>query len=153
MKNIFVRLLLLLLSLALFFNCEEIPVVDFPDPCLCDVLLTVNKIRYSTDDRIVVTLKNLSSQPVFLQGCSPIMIATKTDTGWEEAPLVVCIWEGIAQKVDPGQSYKETLEAKNFKGTHKFFAPVYYECVEGKPISEAECTGMDKIYSPIFIVN
>lgn len=114
--------------------------------------LTVDKTVYALEDTIQVTLHNNSDQPVYLEGCSQLYLATETDTGWVEGPLVVCVWEGYAVRIDPDSVFTEKHPAKHFLGVHKFVAPVYYGCGEGKPISQAECMSQAKIYSPEFTV-
>jgi hypothetical protein len=81
-----------------------------------------------------------------------LFLATKTDTGWNEQPTKICVWEGIIQKVGPNSIYEEKYEAKYFRGAHKFVASIGLGCLEGMPTGQANCTGGDKIYSPVFSV-
>ncbi|MDZ7304711.1 MAG: hypothetical protein ONB44_21495, partial [candidate division KSB1 bacterium] len=69
-----------------------------------------------------------------------------------ESPMAICVWEGFALKINPKGLYREKHEAKYYPGVHKFVAPVYAGCLEGKPISQAQCRRQTKIYSAVFTV-
>ncbi len=116
-----------------------------------EVTLFVNKTSYSGSDTILVTLQNNGEEPVFLGGCSPIFIASLTDTGWNAAPLLICVWEGLAQKVEAGKSMQQIIPAAHYPGTHKFFAPVYAECPDNEPVS-TKCRFLGIVSSQEFIV-
>jgi hypothetical protein len=116
------------------------------------ICLTVDKLVYALDDTIHVVLQNHSEEAVFLQGCSHIEIATAVDSGWVEAPLVVCVWEGFALRIPAGGFYQERIQARALAGQHKFVADMHFGCTEGKPISAADCSHREKIYSPEFQV-
>lgn len=116
-----------------------------------DVSLIVDKTGYSLSDTIIVTLQNNGDGPVFVGGCSPIYISSRTDTGWSAAPLVVCVWEGIAQKIESGRSLQQKISAAHYPGTHKFFALVYAGCAEDKPIGN-DCRLLGGLASEEFSV-
>ncbi len=149
MKTSIIFLALLYLVLA---GCSP-NAPEPPQENLGPVYLAVDKTIYSPEDTVLVTLHNDSEEPVFVGGCSALFLATKTDTGWSEQPTKICVWEGIIQKVGPHSIYQEKYEAKYFRGTHKFVAPIGLGCQEGLPTGQAKCTRQDKIYSPVFSVN
>jgi hypothetical protein len=124
-----------------------------PQEDLRPVYLTVDQSIYSPADTVLVTLHNDSEEPVFFGGCSALLLATKTDTGWNEQPTKICVWEGIIQKVSANSIYQEKYEAKYFRGAHKFAAPIGLGCQEGMPTGQAKCVRWDKIYSPVFSVS
>lgn len=126
-------------------NAIEPPLENFGP-----VYLTVDKSTYLPEDTVLVTLHNDGEEPVFLDGCSALFLATKTDTGWNEQPIKICVWEGIIQKVGPNRIYQEKYEAKYFRGAHKFVAPIGVGCQEGMPTGQAKCVAWGKIYSPVF---
>jgi hypothetical protein len=132
---------------ALGLSCTN-PVLEFNSP----IYLTVDKLVYAPEDTIRVTLHNNSDEPVFLEGCNHLYLATKTDTGWI-APGVRCVWEGFAVKILPRGSFNEKHPPRYFRGLHKFFARVYFGCLDGKPISEAKCADRTILYSPQFAVS
>jgi hypothetical protein len=115
MKPLTVLLAVLSLALAACSPNATEPLPENFGP----VYLTVDKSTYSPADTILVTLHNDGKEPVFLGGCSALFLATKTDTGWNEQPTVICVWEGIIQKVGPNSIYQEKYEAKYFRGVHK----------------------------------
>ncbi|MGH7449811.1 MAG: hypothetical protein ACRENG_00545 [bacterium] len=123
-----------------------------PQENLGPVYLSVDKSTYSPEDTVLVTLHNDSEEPVFLDGCSVLILATKTDTGWVKQLTKICVWEGIIKKVGPNSIYQEKYEAKYFRGAHKFGAGVGLGCQEGMPSGLAKCTRWCTIYSPIFSV-
>lgn len=134
-------------------GCDQLR--DILDPgtgCPCKITLTVDKTEYSPQETVVVTLYNDSKVAVFLEGCNPIYLATQADSGWTEATMRVCVWEGFARKINPNEVYQENYEARIFSSVHKFVAPVYWGCLEGKPISQAQCKKSDKIFSETFSV-
>jgi hypothetical protein len=116
------------------------------------IYLTVDKAVYAPEDTIRVTLHNQSNAPVFLQGCSQLYLATNTGVEWMEKPMYYCFWEGLAVKINPGRIFPKNFMAKKFDSVHKFVALVYFDCLDKKPISSAECSRLDKIYSPEFVV-
>jgi hypothetical protein len=116
------------------------------------ICLTVDKLVYALDDTIHVVLQNNSEEAVFLPGCSHIEMATAVDSGWVEAPLVVCVWEGFALRIPAGDFYQERIEARAFAGLHKIVADMHFGCTEGQPISGAGCSRRSKIFSQEFRV-
>lgn len=117
-----------------------------------EIMLTVDKIVYTADETVRVELLNHSDAPLFLEGCSQLQIGTKADTGWAEAPLIECVWEGFAVKIPADSSYTLDWPAKYLRGTHRFVAHLYFGCEEDKPISGAQCERRETIYSPEFSV-
>jgi hypothetical protein len=148
------KILFLVLTLLVAFNCNNItPIINPGDGCpACKILLTVNKLIYTTSDTIAVTLHNNSDVPVYLEGCNPIYYATLTDTGWVAKPIRECFWEGFEIKVEPGTAHVEEYPAVNWIGIHKFIAGVSFECEDGKPLSQAHCAKNDKVESLQFTV-
>ncbi|MCI0696172.1 hypothetical protein L0337_29740 [candidate division KSB1 bacterium] len=146
-SNIFLAVLYLALA-----GCSP-NATEPPQENLGPVYLTVDKSIYSPEDTVLVTLRNDSEESVFLGGCSALFLATKTDTGWNEQPTKICVWEGIIQKISPNSIYQEKYEAKYFRAAHKFVAPVGLGCQEGMPTGQAKCTRWEKIYSQVFSVS
>ncbi len=150
------------LLIVLFASCQKDPAVVGPDeirkqaeqqPLLDGVHLTVDKATYSAADTIRVRLQNHGEEPVFLEGCSQLFLEARVETGWTEAPLWVCVWEGFAMKIAADSSYKLAWPAAYLRaGTYRFVAPLSFGCRDGQPISAAQCTSRDTIYSQEFVV-
>lgn len=117
-----------------------------------EIILTVDKAVYTAAETVYVELLNRSDAPLFLEGCSQLQIATKADTGWAEAPLVACFWEGFAVKIPADSSYVLNWPAEYLRGSHRFVAHLYFGCEEGKPISGGQCERRETIYSPEFSI-
>lgn len=117
-----------------------------------EIILTVDKTVYTADETVHVELLNHSDVPLFLEGCSQLQIGTKADTGWAEAPLIECVWEGFAVKIPADSSYALDWPAAYLRGTHRFAAHLYFGCAEGKPISGAQCERRETVYSPEFSI-
>ena len=117
------------------------------------IRLTVDKVLYSATDTIHVRLQNDGADPIFLEGCSQLFLAAKVDTGWIESPLWVCAWEGFAVEIAADSSYGLTWPAEYLRaGRYRFVAPVYFGCTSGQPISGAQCTRREVVYSQDFYV-
>jgi len=148
--------------LMLVFSCQNDPAGVAPvenrklagQQALAEkVHLTVDKTNFAAADTIQVRLHNGSAEPVYLEGCSQLLLATKIDSGWSESPLWVCVWEGLAVKTLADSSYRLAWPAAYLHtGMFRFVAPVYYGCAEGRPVSEARCLLTEKIYSAEFTV-
>lgn len=139
---------------AMMLACQNLPPV--PDPgegCpACQVLLTIDKLVYTTNDTITVTLRNNNETPVYLEGCNATYYAVKTDTGWQYITPKLCFWEGLAVKVNPGAVYMEQYQARFLAGQNKLLANIYFECQDDKPISEAGCSSDARVESLPFVV-
>jgi len=116
------------------------------------VSLEVDKTVYSPNDSILVTLRNETYQSIFLDGCSQFLLATPVDTGWQEQPIEICVWEGIMGKLKPGGVLRQKFPARPFIGQNKFVVRYATGCLEGKPRSEAQCGSSGRIESRAFTV-
>ncbi len=116
------------------------------------VSLEVDKTFYTPSDSIFVTLRNETYQSIFLDGCSQLLLATPVDTGWQERPMEICVWEGIMGKLKSGGILRQKFPARSFIGQHKFVVRYAAGCLEGKPSSEAQCSFNDRIESQAFTV-
>jgi len=118
------------------------------------IRVSMDKSRYTAKDSIRVTLHNGTDKPVYLEGCNVFYLNTAVDTGWVVKAMRICVWEGYAQKVEPGKRFSETFPPGGYmtKGVHRFTVPTYYDCVDGKPISQAECGSKSIIIGPTFAV-
>ena len=150
------------LSAVLLASCQKHAPVVAPDqiqkqaeqsPLANEIHLTVDQTSYSTTDTILVRLHDAGEEPVFLQGCNHVQLAARADTGWTEIPLWVCVWEGFAVKIPADSSYRLAWPAEHLRtGTYRFFASVYFECIDGQPISTGQCARRDTVYSQEFSV-
>lgn len=117
------------------------------------IRLYVDRDTYAPEDTIRVTLENNGTETLFLEGCSQFTLATRVDSLWEEKPLVICVWAGTAVPVEPGTTFRQTLPAKAYSGTHKFRAPIYFGCRRNAPISTPPCVYGFTAESQVFIVS
>jgi len=93
---------------------------------------------------------NFQDEAIFLAGCNTYTIEEQTSDGWQElAPVVSCVWEGLAQKVDPS----EALVVPPFTAPDLFLSAssyrlrgtIYYGCLDNEPISSAQCNGSAEV--------
>lgn len=151
------KIITLLLGVCLsWFGCKKVTAPESEpqdqQTALDKIRLITDRLEYTVADTIFVTLINDSQKSVFLEGCNQFYLASKVDTGWVDAPIILCFWEGYGVKVAPASRHRDRHEAEYFVGTHKFSAPLYFGCKEGEPISSAECTGRSVIRSAEFTV-
>lgn len=118
------------------------------------VVVSMGKTQYGLTDSIRVTLSNRSDQPIYLEGCSPFYLNTVVQGRWVAHAMRMCYWEGIAIKVEPGQRYSEVFRPGVYfvQGAFRFSVPVYTDCVDGQPISQAGCRARETVLGPVFTV-
>ncbi|MBN1998086.1 hypothetical protein JW935_11070 [candidate division KSB1 bacterium] len=139
--------------IALMTGCRDQIPIDPPPVTPVQVRIILEKLVFSPNEKINIKIENRDIEPVFLEGCSVFYISAKNDTGWNPpSPFLVCVWEGIARQLDPGDIYKEKQQISN-PGVYKIAAPVYFGCESDKPISQAGCGRSELIWSlPLTIV-
>ncbi len=151
MKTCFVKYLIFIC--LCFLQCDLWQRISGPEEA-AGVSVYTDKLHYSLSDTIKITLKNGSDQPVYLEGCNVFYMNTATDTGWVVSPMVVCVWEGFARKIAPGQRYTESYYAGLLQtGEHRFTVSVFRSCTDGKPISQAECQSSETLNSAVFTLS
>lgn len=137
----------------LFIHCELWQRISGPEESV-GVFVYTDKLHYSLSDTIKITLKNGSDQPVYLEGCNVFFRNTATDAGWVVSPMVVCVWEGFARKIEPEQRYTESYYTGLMqKGEFRFTVTVFRSCQDGKPISQAECKSSETLGTEVFTIH
>jgi len=143
-------LFLIVLAALLVTGCDWIDEIIDPEKELIEI--TVSKLRAAPSDEITITLFNRGEKTVFLEGCNQIYYSTKSDTGWVDHTMVVCVWEGYEVPVPAGSAHTQKFVVPMMAGTLRFYAPVYRGCKPDLPISQAECVTMHRYYSPDVVV-
>ena len=118
------------------------------------VVMVMDRTRFTATDSVRVTIINRSNQPIYLEGCSPFYLNTVVEGRWVAQAMRMCYWEGIAVKVEPGRRYSESFRPGVYfvQGAYRFSAAVYTDCVDGQPISQAECSARETVLGPVFTV-
>jgi hypothetical protein len=114
--------------------------------------VTLDKDSYTDGDNGIATLGNKGPATAYLPGCSQFSYEKLVDGQWtDQGPGVVCVWEGYVIPVAPADSYVSAFTAKD-AGFWRLRYLVAFGCIEGKPMSEADCKTQITIYSPQFQV-
>lgn len=143
-------LFLMALAALLIAGCDWIDEVIDPGKGLVE--MTVSKLKAAPGDEITITLFNRGEKTVYLEGCNQFYYSTKSDTGWVDHTMVVCVWEGYEVPVPAGSAHTQKFVVPMMAGTLRFYAPVYRGCKPDLPISQAECVTMHRYYSPDVVV-
>lgn len=120
------------------------------------VLLTPDKKQYNVGDEIAPVWENLTSEAIYLPGCTTWGFERKKGDSWEYlGPMVACFWEGVARKIAPNDTLvAETTSVVSQSGTYRLRGEYSTGCKDGLPLSQAECTGgPTTVYSATFTVN
>lgn len=101
------------------------------------------------------TLRNTLDEPVYLPGCSPFALQKETGPGqWETSgPAMVCVWEGYAQRLDPGALVTFPFQPPGGTGTWRVSFAVSAGCQDGKPLSQAACSATGHVATPPFAIH
>lgn len=119
----------------------------------CGVWAETDAATYEEGAEAVATLHNDTADTAFLAGCGGYFLQKLEGGTWIDiGPFVVCVWEGIAQPVEAGGAFSASFLVPEKAGTYRIHFPVSFGCIEGKPLSEAECDGMKDVYTPSFKV-
>lgn len=108
---------------------------------------------YLAGETGVSTFKNSLRYPLFLPGCAPFVIQRRLDGAWVDlGPPFVCVWEGIAVRLDDNESIDTPFEAPLDTGLYRHRYSVSAGCQPDLPLSRAECQLNDSRSTPPFRV-
>ena len=138
-------------------SCEAggaVTCTEFPcGPDAPGVYLIVDQVAYPEGARIQPTWWNHTDEAIFLAGCTTYSVEEwdeQRETWIDRGPPAVCVWEGYAVKVLPGDA-REDFTGTYAAGTRRLRGQYWLGCLDGEPISEAECeAGPIDIYSRVF---
>jgi hypothetical protein len=120
--------------------------------CTPELTAETDKDRYFEEEEGVGTFHNGGDRSTFLAGCSAFTFQQMVAGRWQEVgPAVVCFWEGIAREVLPGGELATSFAAPE-PGTWRLRYGVSFGCQPGQPLSRADCTSQEEVYSPAFTV-
>jgi hypothetical protein len=126
---------------------------------LCEGVLwaETDAAEYRMDEQGTATLHNDTQAVVYLPGCESYYYELQVGGEWiDQGPEhVACTWEGYARPVPAGTTFDSTfgpftdMEA----GTWRIRFTVGHDCQEDSPLSQAECTSMQDVFTPPFVVD
>jgi uncharacterized protein YndB with AHSA1/START domain len=99
----------------------------------------VDRDHYAAGEEGVSVFTNDSQIPAWLAGCSPFNFEQRIDGQWEDrGPPFVCVWEGIAVPVAPGERVESRFSAPGRSGLWRLHYPVGLNCEADLPQSACE---------------
>jgi hypothetical protein len=119
---------------------------------LCACAPETDRDLYPVGHPGAVAFANQTGMPVSLAGCSHFDYEQRIDGDWvSQGPATVCVWEGFAQPVPPGETVSEAVDTSR-PGTWRLRYPVGVGCSEAAPLDEAHCTAVVTVTSNVFTV-
>ena len=113
---------------------------------------TTDSDVYFEGEEGIVTFGHLLPSPVYLSGCQTFEYEEKTGEIWRDRGSdIICVWEGIAQRIEPGSTLEIPFEARN-AGIWRIKFPTGYGCQEAKPLSAENCRVIHNVRSNEFEV-
>jgi hypothetical protein len=112
---------------------------------------SVDREHYVAGETGSTRFANDSSRTVWLSGCSIFRFEQRVEGRWEDrGPPFVCIWEGFAEPVPPGESSGTGFNAPEQSGVWRLRYPVGSGCRDDQPLSA--CSRISPIYTKPFVV-
>lgn len=95
-----------------------------------------------------ISIRNGGSEPIFLPGCNHYLLERKEASAFKVERQKLCVWEGYALPVEPGQTstFEEAADALP-AGTYRVRVEYAVGCERGKPLSQAGCKEMRQALS------
>jgi hypothetical protein len=113
---------------------------------------STDRARYLEGEPGTVTLVNDSEWTGFLPGCQAFQYERFAGDAWvEQAPDLVCVWEGVAVPVPPRSALAFGFVARE-PGRWRLRFDAALGCEPGLPLSQAGCTSPLRIVSNEFEV-
>jgi hypothetical protein len=115
--------------------------------CIAALLMTsalgcaeTDRSTYTAGETGISTFLNSLSRPVFLPGCAPFVIQRRVAGDWVDVgPPFVCVWEGIAVRLEQNESVDTPFQAPPDTGTYRNEYSVSAGCEPDLPLSQANC--------------
>ena len=116
---------------------------------------SVKPEKVDAGSEVLVQLRNNSMKPVYFGGCNDYAVESLVEGQWRELPKFVkqCGWEGLPKKAE-GQNFLEWTENRvDIPGRHRLVFQLGLDCLEQRPLSEANCRIRIPLRSNEFTVN
>ena len=121
----------------------------FPLSCVVET----DRDRYAVGDVGKAVFQNLLSTTAYLPGCSLYAFQLLAGDAWRDrGPGVVCVWEGFARPVEPGESVRFEFYAPREPGFWRLRVEVGLGCSPDLPLSREACSNLSATYSDPFQV-
>ncbi|MBN2524850.1 MAG: hypothetical protein JXR76_00565 [Deltaproteobacteria bacterium] len=119
----------------------------------CEVTADTNKVAYVVADEGMTTIYNQTLDTVFLPGCSRFNFEKRDGEKWiDYGPNVICVQEGIGIPLTSGNDLATQFNAPTEVGEWRLHYVISKGCKQGLPLSKANCTGTEDIYTAPFNV-
>ena len=121
------------------------------------LIISSDKQEYSANEQVKITIKNNSDKNVFFGGCNEYDLQRYDPTaeyapdGWGYIEGKQCVWEGLPTKLTAGQSIERDLNITE-GGTYRISISYADGCLDGKPLSQANCRSFSIGNSDEFII-
>ena len=110
---------------------------------LLSCVVETDRDRYAAGDVGTVFFHNLLSTTAYLSGCSLYAFQHFAGDAWRDrGPGVVCVWEGFAHPVEPGESVRVEFRAPDEPGLWRLRVDVGLGCSPDAPLSREACSGL-----------
>jgi hypothetical protein len=108
---------------------------------------------YVSGDEGMARFSNHLTQAVYLGGCFPFVFEKLEGSRWDSrgAP-VMCVWEGLAQPVAPGERVDTAFNAPGEPGTWRLSYPVGLQCDPSQPLGDSHCAFTSSVPGAPFAV-
>ena len=108
--------------------------------------------RYEVGESGVATFHNQLDLPLYLGGCGHFDYEKRVGTAWlSQGPDTVCVWEGLASPVAPGDVVTDAIRARE-PGIWRLRYPVGAFCDATSPLSDRHCALLGEAVSNEFEV-
>jgi hypothetical protein len=112
-----------------------------------------DRASYGPGDLGQTAFHNGSGATAWLDGCSAYHFERHDGRDWAWAgPAVVCVWEGFAQPVEPGESVAFDLIAPSEPGVYRLRYDVGVGCHPEAPLQPESCRAIGAVHTPEFRV-
>ncbi|MCC6749980.1 MAG: hypothetical protein IT371_20105 [Deltaproteobacteria bacterium] len=112
------------------------------------VTVTTDRLIYALYSETVGTVHNGLKEPIYLPGCAVLDRQHLQGGAWQDrGPTIMCGWEGVARKVEPGSTLTETTSLSEL-GMWRLKVVYGTGCAPNKPLSGAGCARTDTAVSP-----
>jgi hypothetical protein len=133
------------------------PIVRFvslvPALLLLSCVVETDRDRYAVGDVGTVSFHNRLSSTAYLDGCSVFAFQRLKGDAWHDrGPGVVCVWEGFARPVEPGESVHIEFFAPDEPGVWRLRVDVGLGCSPDGPLSREACSRLFAAHSEPFEV-
>jgi hypothetical protein len=121
--------------------------------CRLGLSAQTDRDRYAIGDEGRAIFRNEGPVEVFLEGCSTFVFEQLVEGEWTlRGPAVICVWEGFARPVAPGDKLVEAFFVGEEPGIWRLGYRVGFACDPDQPLSDASCRSIRHVRTPPFVV-